>query len=75
MEAERTKKSRDMEALMMELTAIRNRMKEGIAANARHDVLQPRLMTARDEVLVSHSSNPLPVSESERKRALLAAAI
>lgn len=46
------KKSRDMEALMMELSAIRGRMKEGIAANARHDALQPRLLTTPDEVVV-----------------------
>lgn len=46
------KKSRDMEALMMELSAIRGRMKEGIAANARHDALQPRLLTTSDEVVV-----------------------
>jgi len=41
-----------MEALMMELSAIRGRMKEGIAANARHDALQPRLLTSADDVLV-----------------------
>lgn len=55
MEAERAKKSRDMEALMMELTAIRNRMKEGIAANARHDALQPRLLSSSDEVMARFS--------------------
>lgn len=37
---------------MMELSAIRGRMKEGIAANARHDALQPRLLTSADDVLV-----------------------